>query len=67
MARGKWVMVLHEDDALYPWYLECVLPHLCSGCVAVCMMTSRGLDCPGPERPAAPDVPAYRLSAAVLP
>ena len=42
VARGKWVMVLHDDDALYPWYLECVLPHLSDDSVAVCTMTSRG-------------------------
>ena len=58
MARGKWVMVLHEDDVLYPWYLECVLPHLCSDSVAVCTMTSRGSTVPDAERPAAP-VSAY--------
>ena len=48
-ARGMWVMVLHEDDALYPWYLECVLPHLRVGIAAVCMKTSRG-----PVQPRAP-------------
>src|SRR5580700_224101 len=28
LARGEFVMVLHEDDALYPWYLESVLPRM---------------------------------------
>ena len=42
LARGDWVMVLHEDDTLYPWYLESVLPRLWDGAVAVCMQTSRG-------------------------
>lgn len=28
VARGEFVMVLHEDDALYPWYLETVLPRM---------------------------------------
>lgn len=51
MARGKWVMVLHEDDALYPWYLDCVLPHLGTGSVAVCTMTSRGPVAPEAVRP----------------
>ena len=41
-ARGRWVMVLHEDDALYPWYFECVLPYLRTDAAAVCMKTSRG-------------------------
>jgi glycosyltransferase involved in cell wall biosynthesis len=60
MARGKWVMVLHEDDALYPWYLECVLPHLAAGSVAVCTMTSRGPVVPEAERPgAAPPAEDY--------
>jgi glycosyltransferase involved in cell wall biosynthesis len=55
-ARGRWVMVLHEDDTLYPWYLECVLPRLGGGCAAVCMKTSRGPVPPGARRPRA-DVP----------
>jgi glycosyltransferase involved in cell wall biosynthesis len=60
MARGKWVMVLHEDDALYPWYLECVLPHLGAGSVAVCTLTSRGPVAPRAERPdAAPPAEDY--------
>ena len=55
MARGRWVMVLHEDDTLYPWYLECVLPRLKEGVVAVCTMTSRGAKVPPASRP--PDEP----------
>jgi glycosyltransferase involved in cell wall biosynthesis len=51
LARGKWVMVLHEDDTLYPWYLESVLPHLSTGPVAVCTMTSRGAVPPVEKRP----------------
>lgn len=50
MARGDWVMVLHEDDTLYPWYLESVLPHLWDGAVAVCMHTSRGPTPPAVKR-----------------
>ena len=45
-ARGRWVMILHEDDTLYPWYLATTLiPRLSSG-------TRRGLRCrwfPGPK------------------
>jgi glycosyltransferase involved in cell wall biosynthesis len=59
-ARGKWVMVLHEDDALYPWYFECVLPYLRSEAVAVCMKTSRGPVRPTTRSPkGAPAVIAY--------
>ena len=31
VARGEFVMVLHEDDAPYPRYLETVLPLLGEG------------------------------------
>ncbi len=51
MARGQWVMVLHEDDALYPWYFECILPRLRPGITAVCTMTSRGPKAPKVDRP----------------
>jgi glycosyltransferase involved in cell wall biosynthesis len=51
MARGEWVMVLHEDDALYPWFFECVLPHLRPESVAVCMRASQGLAQPDLPRP----------------
>ncbi len=52
-ARGEWVMVLHEDDTLYPWYLECTLPRLRPGIAALCMRTSRGLVRPGARPPRA--------------
>jgi len=38
-ARGEWVMVLHEDDALYPWYVASVLSHLPAGPAAICTKT----------------------------
>jgi glycosyltransferase involved in cell wall biosynthesis len=41
-ARGKWVMVLHEDDTLYPWYLDAVLPRLRDGLAAVCTRVVQG-------------------------
>ena len=41
MARGRWVMVLHEDDALYPWYLDLVRPRLREGLAAVCTADGR--------------------------
>jgi glycosyltransferase involved in cell wall biosynthesis len=61
MARGKWVMVLHEDDTLYPWYLESVLPHLRDDAVAVCTKTSRGRVAPKVRRPGlTPSAEAFR-------
>jgi glycosyltransferase involved in cell wall biosynthesis len=60
LARGKWVMVLHEDDTLYPWYFELVLPHLGDESVAVCTRTSRGLVAPSARPPlVAPRVKSY--------
>jgi glycosyltransferase involved in cell wall biosynthesis len=58
-ARGKFVMVLHEDDALYPWYLETVLPRMHDGVAAVCMRTTRGQVRPAVGRPAAAESAAY--------
>jgi glycosyltransferase involved in cell wall biosynthesis len=60
-SRGKWVMVLHEDDTLYPWYFESVLPHLHNDAVAVCMKTSRGRVVPKVRRPGlAPPVAVFK-------
>ena len=72
MARGKWVMVLHEDDTLYPWYLESVMPHLNTRSAAVCTMTSRGPVVPMVRRPhASPSVvryqPRYFLKSSMTP
>lgn len=41
-ARGRWVMILHEDDTLYPWYLSTVLPRLSDDVVAVCTKVVSG-------------------------
>ena len=41
-GKGEWVMVLHEDDTLYPWYLASVLSRLESGVAAVCTKTVQG-------------------------
>jgi GT2 family glycosyltransferase len=41
-ARGEWVTILHEDDALYPWYLDVTTPLLQSTAVAVCTQTVQG-------------------------
>lgn len=41
-ARGRWVMILHEDDTLYPWYLSAVLDRLRDGVAAVCTQVATG-------------------------
>lgn len=71
-ARGQWVMVLHEDDALYPWYFECVLPYLRPGSAAVCMKTSRGpvrptARCPQGEPAVISYPPRYFLKSSMTP
>jgi hypothetical protein len=65
-------MVLHEDDTLYPWYLDCVMPRLATGAVAVCTMTSRGAVAPEAKRPLAeprvrPYPPRYFLKSSMTP
>ncbi|MBI5380302.1 MAG: glycosyltransferase family 2 protein [Opitutae bacterium] len=50
-ARGEWVMVLHDDDTLYPWYLATVRPRLRSDLAAVCTRTVQG---PTPPTVSAP-------------
>jgi glycosyltransferase involved in cell wall biosynthesis len=72
LARGKFVMVLHEDDILYPWYLQTVLPRLEDGAAAVCMRTSRGRVPPIVRRPqagveAAAYPPKYFLKSSMSP
>lgn len=71
-ARGQWVMVLHEDDLLYPWYLEYVLPRLAPGVAAVCTLTTRGPVPPAVPHPSeAPPVrvcrPRHFLKSAMTP
>ena len=71
-ARGRWVSVLHEDDALYPWYLATVLPRLRDGLVAVCTQTVQGAETPqltAPSRPAAvwDYPPRYFLKSSMTP
>ncbi len=72
-ARGRWVMILHEDDALFPWYLAQVLPRLCEGLAAVCTKTVSGPFLPssvaGPAvPPAAVDYrPAWFLKSSMTP
>ena len=65
LARGEFVMVLHEDDALYPWCLESLLPQLRGDVAAVCMKTSRGAVQPVIRRPAPAAVRG--IQAGILP
>jgi len=59
-ARGRWVTILHEDDTLYPWYLDLVRPRLRDGLAAVCTRTVQGAEPPELIEPAGtPAVLAY--------
>jgi glycosyltransferase involved in cell wall biosynthesis len=62
VAQGEFVMVLHEDDALYPWYLESVLPKMREGVAAICMKTTRGLVQPAVARPREPGSADYKAA-----
>jgi glycosyltransferase involved in cell wall biosynthesis len=57
-ARGRWVMVLHEDDTLYPWYLSLVLPRLREDLVAVCTKVLSGATPPVISAPVTTNTPA---------
>ena len=70
-ARGRWVMVLHEDDALYPWYLASVRPRLRDGLAAVCTRVVQGTSQPALPPPAEisfrPYLPLYFLKSSFTP
>jgi GT2 family glycosyltransferase len=71
-ARGRWVMILHDDDTLYPWYLDTVLPRLRAGVSAVCTRTVQGAAAPDLPRPGAhpgirPYPPACFLKSSFTP
>lgn len=73
-ARGTWVMVLHEDDTLFPWYLAAVLPHLGKNLAAVCTRTVSGATMPTLPAPTAPAAaatlaypPPFFLKSAMTP
>jgi GT2 family glycosyltransferase len=42
LARGDWVTILHEDDVLYPWFLQTVVDHLGDDVVAVAVRCVEG-------------------------
>jgi glycosyltransferase involved in cell wall biosynthesis len=54
-ARAPWVMVLHEDDALYPGYLELAVPRMADGVAAIATKTVQGET--QPVRPPVPPLP----------
>jgi glycosyltransferase involved in cell wall biosynthesis len=59
-ARGRWVMILHEDDTLYPWYLDTVVPRLRDGLSAVCPLVVQGATPPAlPRYTGRPSARAY--------
>lgn len=71
-SRGRWVGVLHEDDLLYPWYLQCVRPALREGLAAVCTRTVQGgrpppLSAPRGRPPVRPYPPRYFMKGAMTP
>jgi len=71
-AHGRWVMILHEDDTLYPWYLATVLPRLRADLAAVCTKTVQGATPPALSAPTGvPAVwaypPRYFLKSAMTP
>jgi len=71
-ARGRWVTILHEDDALFPWYLGAVLPRLREGLAAVCTQTVQGPEPPRLEPPRSSTAvwtypPAYFLKGSMTP
>jgi glycosyltransferase involved in cell wall biosynthesis len=51
LAQGSWVTILHEDDTLYPWYLESILPRLRDTLAAVCTRTVQGRSPPSLSPP----------------
>jgi glycosyltransferase involved in cell wall biosynthesis len=58
LARGDWVTILHEDDTLFPWYLDSVLPRLRDALAGVCTQTVQG--------PTPPALPTPRGKPSVL-
>lgn len=71
-ARGRWVTILHDDDTLYPWYLDLVTPRLRESLSAVCTLVVQGATPPDLSRhPGQPEVrhypPAYFLKSSFTP
>ncbi len=71
-ARAPWVMVLHEDDRLFPNYLTLALPRLSEGVAAVATKTIQGeTPPPAPREGMLPEVwnypPRYFMKSAMTP
>lgn len=72
LAAGPWVTVLHEDDVLYPWFFQTVLPRLQPGLAAVAVRCVQGPTCPPLTAPASvpeaqPYAPVWFLKASMTP
>lgn len=71
-ARGHWVTILHEDDVLYPWFLELTVPRLRAGLSALCTRTVQGETQPPLDRPPLQAKvrsypPAYYMKSGITP
>ncbi len=72
LATGRWVMILHEDDLLYPWCLARMVPHLRPSSAAVAIRCACGpvpptLPRPLPGGAARRYDPAYFLKSPMTP
>jgi len=72
LATGRWVTILHEDDALYPWFLASVVPRLRPGLAAVavrCVQADAPPALSPPAQPAAPRAyaPTWFLKSSMTP
>lgn len=65
LATGRWMMILHEDDTLYPWYFSTVVHRLRASLSAIAMKCVSGSTPPALPRPE-PDsrLPARRYEPA---
>jgi GT2 family glycosyltransferase len=46
LARAPWVTILHEDDCLYPWFFQTVVPELRQDRAAVSVRCVQGPEIP---------------------
>jgi glycosyltransferase involved in cell wall biosynthesis len=72
LAAGRWVTILHEDDLLYPWFLQAVTRRLRNEVAAVAVKCVQGRTPPALAEPARkPRVvlypPMWFLKAAMTP
>jgi glycosyltransferase involved in cell wall biosynthesis len=72
LATAPWVTILHEDDALYPWFFATVAPHLrpaLSGVAVRCIQATAPPLIPPPARRAPPRryAPVWFLKSSMTP